>query len=87
MGEETYVDVELLAELGEDDYLVRVSKEDLNSLVSFSRKLVVRHWDGDKPVLLSAYGDDAVRTKADASEGNNLTNLPRVNEDFLKKVR
>jgi len=78
MGEETYIDLEVLAELEDSDYLVRISKEDLNSLVDFNKRLVVRHWDGDKPVLLHSYGSQAVRTEADASEGNNLTNLPRL---------
>lgn len=86
MSETVYVDLEVVAEFGSDDYLVRVSKADLNSLVNFDSNLVLRHWDGEKPVLLLAYGSDAVRTEGDASEGNNLSNLPRVNENFLKKV-
>lgn len=78
MSEKAYVDLEVLAEVDNDDYLVVVSKSDLNTLVNFNESLVLRHWDGEKPVRLLDYGDDAVRTQADASEGNNLANLPRV---------
>lgn len=86
MSEATYVDLLVLAELGDDDYLVRVSKKDLHSLVTFDDSLVLRHWDGEKPVLLEAYGVDAVRTKEDAKEGNNLTELPKFPEGTLAKV-
>jgi hypothetical protein len=85
MGEEVYADLEVLATV-EDDYLVRISKSDLNTLVSFAEELVVRHWDGTHPVLLEAYGEGAVRTKEDASEENNLTDLPSVSEDDLREI-
>lgn len=78
MSEEVYVDLEFLGQVDEDDYLVKVNKADLHTLVVFDKNLVVRHWDGEKPVLLQSYGDDAVRTVEDASEGNNLANLPRL---------
>lgn len=76
MGEAVYVDLEVLASIEDDDYLVRVSKKDLNSLVTFDENLVLRHWDGEKPVSLVAYGSDSVRTEGDANEENNLNNLP-----------
>ena len=76
MGE-TYVDLEILANM-DDEYLVRISKDTLNSLVSFDESLTVRHWDGDKPVVLEPYGDTAVRTREDASSTNNLVNLQDV---------
>lgn len=78
MGETLYVDLEVLANVDEEDYLVRISKKDLNGLVSFSEDLVLRHWDGDKPVSLVAYGKNSVRTKGDATEFNNLSNLPSL---------
>ena len=52
MGEEVYVDLEVLADIG-DEYLVRIGKDVLNSLVTFDEALTVRHWDGDKPVAHS----------------------------------
>ncbi len=83
MGTETYIDLEILANLN-DEYLVRVGKDALNSLVCFDEALTVRHWDGEKPVVLEPYGETAVRTREDASSTNNLTELPNVNvEDLL----
>ena len=78
MGEAAYVDLEILASIEDDDYLVRVSKKDLNTLVSFDENLVLRNWDGEKPVSLVAYGNDSVRTEGDANEENNLSELPNL---------
>lgn len=76
---ETYVDLDIVAEItNEDAYLVVVPKVDFRRLVSFSPDLVVRTWDGDKPVVLKAYGESAIRTSEDGSAGNNLVNLPNV---------
>ena len=77
MVEEIYVDLEILAREGEDGYVVRISKSDLHTLVTFDPQLIVRHWNGDKPVRLEPYGKNAIRTQEDASEDNNLTRLPR----------
>ncbi len=85
MGKEVYTDLEILAAVG-DDYLVRVSKSDLNTLVTFCNELVVRHWDGDQPVVLEAYGSSSVRTREDAITENNLANLPTLTEDALCKI-
>ena len=84
MGEEIYVDLEVLADMN-DEYLVRISKDALNTLVMFDASLVIRHWDGDKPVVLEPYGENAVRTKGDAKSTNNLASLRNVdvNELFL----
>ncbi len=82
MGVETYIDLEVLANLG-DEYLVRVGKDALNSLVTYDEALTVRHWDGNKPVVLEPYGKTAVRTREDASSTNNLTTLPDVDVDEL----
>ena len=82
MGEEVYVDLEVLADIG-DEYLVRIGKDVLNSLVSFDEALTVRHWDGDKPVVLEPYGETSVRTREDASVTNNLASLPGVDVDEL----
>jgi len=82
MGEEVYVDLEVLADIG-DEYLVRIGKDVLNSLVTFDEALTVRHWDGDKPVVLEPYGETAVRTREDASSTNNLASLPGVDVDEL----
>ena len=82
MGEEEYIDLEVLAEM-DDEYLVRVGKDVLNALVTFDESLLVRHWDGEKPVVLEAYGETAVRTKDDAVSTNNLANLPNVDVDEL----
>lgn len=82
MGNEVYVDLEILADLG-DEYLVRVGKDVLNTLVEFDPTLVVRHWDGERPVVLEPYGNDAVRTREDARSTNNLENLPNVDADEL----
>jgi len=81
-----YVDLQVLAEVEDDSYLVTVSKEDLNALVCFNDSLVVRHWDGEKPVELVAYGNAAVRTMEDADETNNLANVPRLRDEDLKKL-
>ena len=85
MGEEVYADLEILATVGED-YLVRINKTDLNILVAFANELVLRHWDGSQPIVLESYGDSAVRTREDASEENNLANLPNVSEDSLRSI-
>lgn len=82
MGEEEYIDLEVLAEM-DDEYLVRVGKDVLNALVTFDESLLVRHWDGEKPVVLEAYGETAVRTRDDAISTNNLANLPNVDVDEL----
>ena len=82
MGEEEYIDLEVLAEM-DDEYLVRVGKDVLNALVTFDESLLVRHWDGEKPVVLEAYGETAVRTRDDAISTNNLANLPKVDVDEL----
>lgn len=76
MGGVLYVDLEVLATIEEDDFLIRVSKKDLNGLVSFDEDLVLRHWDGERPVTLVAYGSDSVRTESDATKDNNLSELP-----------
>lgn len=78
MGEVLYVDLEVLASVEETDLLIRISKKDLNGLVSFDENLVLRHWDGNKPVSLVAYGSDSVRTESDANESNNLSELPNL---------
>ncbi len=86
MDEVEYIDLEILAEVAPDeDYVLTISKKDLNTLVSFDERLVVRHWNGDKPVRLCAYGNDAVRTESDATEGNNLSNLSQVDEAELPR--
>ncbi len=82
MGD-TYADLEILAEVADDDYLIRISKADLNTLVNFNTELTIRHWDGEKPVSLEGYGEDAVRTVEDATVHNNLSELPRVGEHRL----
>ncbi|MEE8113914.1 MAG: hypothetical protein V3T23_06120 [Nitrososphaerales archaeon] len=78
MGVLTFVDLEVLATIDENDYLVRISKKELNDLVSFDEDLELRHWDGEKPVSLVAYGADSVRTEGDANEFNNLSELPNL---------
>ncbi len=83
MGDTTYMDLEILAEMADDDYLIRISKANLNALVTFSEELTVRHWDGEKPVLLEAYGEYAVRTREDADEDNNLSELPKIGENHV----
>jgi len=85
MGEEAYADLEILAAVGED-YLIRINKSDLNTLVTFADELVLRHWDGSQPVVLEPYGDSAVKTREDASEANNLANLPNVSEEDLRAI-
>jgi len=85
MGEEIYVDLEILASM-DDEYLVRVSKDSLNTLVMFDDRLLVRHWDGEKPVLLEPYGETAVRTREDASRENNLEALPEVDIETILSV-
>jgi len=77
MANEVYADLEILASMG-DEYLVRIGKDALNALVVFDEHLVVRHWDGEKPVILEPYGDDAIRTAGDESASNNLAELPEV---------
>lgn len=83
---EKYVDLEILANFNGEGYLVAISKEDLHSLVSFSDELVIRHWDGGKPVIVEFYGDSAVRTRDDADEANNLVKLPRVTEEDVRSI-
>lgn len=83
---EVYVDFEVMAEVDNEHYLVKISKEDLNTLVNFDSSLVIRHWDGEKPVLLLTYGNNSIRTQGDTSEENNLSNLPRIGEDFLHSL-
>lgn len=82
MGVEHYVDLEVLANLG-DEYLIRVGKDTLNSLVTYDEALTVRHWDGEKPVVLEPYGKTAVRTREDASSTNNLATLLEIDVDEL----
>jgi hypothetical protein len=85
MNEPNYIDIDIVAAIEEDDYddyLVLIPKKELNRLISLSN-VVVRHWDGMKPVLLRPYGEDAVRTAEDASADNNLDSLPRVTEKDL----
>jgi len=79
MGD-TYADLEILAEVADDDYLIRISKADLNLLVTFSKELNIRHWDGKQPATLESYGETAVRTRGDTKSYNNLSKLPRVGE-------
>lgn len=85
MSEEIYIDLEILASM-DDEYLVRVGKDSLNTLVMFDDKLVVRHWDGEKPVLLEPYGETAVRSKDDDSSTNNLEDLPEVDAGKVLSV-
>jgi hypothetical protein len=86
MGEEIYIDLEVLASM-DDEYLVRIGKDSLNTLVLFDDHLVVRHWDGGKPVLLEPYGENAVRTRQDESSTNNLEELPEVDgNDILNAI-
>jgi hypothetical protein len=80
MGEKTFVDLDILADMG-TNYLVSVSKAELRSLVSFDDSLSIRHWDGEKPLVLESYGEMAVRTTDDETSENNLTNLPNVDLD------
>ena len=82
MGD-TYADLEILAEVADDDYLIRISKADLNTLVTFSEGLTIRHWNGKQPVVLEGYGKTAVRTKGDTTRSNNLSQLPEVEEARL----
>lgn len=82
MGKDVFVDLEVLAE-DQEDYLVLISKADLNSLVKFSEDLTLRHWDGESALVLESYGKVGVRTREDASTQNNLENLPNVDVDEL----
>ena len=82
MGEKTFVDLDILANMG-TNYLVSISKAELRSLVSFNDSLSIRHWDGEKPLVLESYGETAVRTVDDESDENNLTNLPDVDLDAV----
>ena len=77
MAIETYIDLEILASV-DAEYLVSISKDTLNALVSFDQGLTIRHWAGDKPVVLEPYGETAVRTQEDTSASNNLTELPNI---------
>ena len=58
--------------------LTRKRKKDLNSLVIFNEDLVLRYWDGKKPVSLVACGVNSIRTERDATEDNNLSSLPNL---------
>ena len=82
MGD-TYVDLDILAKVADDDYLIRISKADLNTLVTFDKELNIRHWNGKQPVLLEGYGENAVRTEEDATVDNNLAELPEAGESHL----
>lgn len=75
---ETYVDLEILGHKENGTFVISIEKEGLAQLVGFSDQLVIRHWDGKKPIVLETYGESAVRTREDGSESNNLTNLPRI---------
>ncbi len=86
MGEEVYIDLNIRAAVGNEDYLVVISKEDLNTLVTFSNDLVIRHWGGTNAIILETYGESAVRTREDADSTNNLANLPRLSEITLDKI-
>lgn len=86
MNEEIYIDLDIRATVDDKDYLVVISKADLNTLVTFSKDLVVRHWDGTNAIVLESYGDSAVRTKEDASRTNNLADLPRLSDKDLKSI-
>lgn len=83
---EKFVDLDILANFDGEGYLVAVSKEDLHTLVAFSKELTIRHWDGEKPVILEFYGDSAIRTRDDASEENNLAKLPRITEEDVQSI-
>ncbi len=77
-----YLDVEVLAEDADDDsYIIRIAKEDLNTLVASDFE--IRHWNGSKPVLLETYGTNAVRTASDDDSDNNLSSLPNVSLERL----
>ncbi len=79
MGD-TYAELETLAKVADDDYLIRISKAALNTLVTFSKELNIRHWDGKQPARLEAYSERTVRTRGDTKSYNNLSKLPRVGE-------
>ena len=78
----TYIDLQILGEASEDTYLVTFDKQELSRLVRFSEGLVIRHWDGEKPIVLEDYGESAVRTREDGSEANNLANLPKAKSEI-----
>ena len=84
MYENTYIDFQIVADAG-DEFVVLLEKDLLNKLVKIPG-LKIRHWDGEKPVSLVAYGDTSVRTLGDDSEENNLTELPHVNSTDFKKM-
>jgi len=75
---ETYIDLKILGNYEEDAFIISIDKEELARLVGFSAQLVIRHWDGEKPLVLETYGEDAVRTREDGSVANNLVNLPSI---------
>ncbi len=77
------IDLEVLTKVG-NEYLVLISKVELHSLVTDVEKLTVRHCGGKKPTVLEPYGDSAVRTQEDASDSNNLENLPKISLEGLK---
>ena len=83
---EKFVDLEVLANVNGEGYLVAISKEDLHTLVSFSKELTVRHWDGNKPVIVEFYGNSAIRTRDDSEEANNLVKLPRITEEDVQSI-
>jgi len=80
----TFIDIEVLADTG-NDFVVLVDKTVLNQL-SQVPGFELRHWDGERPVSLVAYGKESVRTLGDDSEVNNLSELPRVKESDLKNM-
>jgi hypothetical protein len=82
-----FIDLDFLAEVTEEDsYLVVIPKKDLRQLVDFWPALVVRSWNGEKPVALEPYGDSAVRTSEDASETNNLVGLPNISQKRISSI-
>ena len=77
-----YIDLQILARV-DDEYLVLVSRDALNDLVTFDEQLTIRHWDGEKPVVLEPYGETAVSTEDDDSDVNNLSKLPEITFEQL----
>lgn len=67
MGEEKFVDLEILSKT-DDGYVVLIDNNSLDTLVKFDECLTVRHWDGEKPVILESL-DIAAKCR------NNIDNL------------
>lgn len=86
MDNEIYIDLEVLAEVEDDEYLVRISKKDLNTLILSYNSLVVRHWDGKHALVLEPYGETTIRTRGDDSVSNNFVRLPRLRDEDLSKL-